>query len=261
MRAAASGAHHTGQRAYTRTSAMTPPRSSRLRCADCVAPACSAVRRGFTEIGGDRLPKGRRVHSVPPPSRCSISSSACRRFRGDPTARRPLLPGTEWHGDGRVGAVPALLRGPEGRRRPCTALPRPAAHVRYPGDRGWRWHLSTTMRYVHHRPRREAAGALERHFTGAAAEFDQLLGEPEDLHITSHLQLLRDAGGGTRTPDTRIMIPLAETSRTEKCCKSAISLDAVILWNTPFRGRFGRTRVDSWSFQSGAHRDAVGRAG
>jgi hypothetical protein len=44
-------------------------------------------------------------------------------------------------------------------------------------------HLSTTMRYVHHRPRHEAAAALERHFTGAAAEFDQLLGAPSSLTI------------------------------------------------------------------------------
>jgi hypothetical protein len=35
-------------------------------------------------------------------------------------------------------------------------------------------HLSTTMRYVHHGPRPEAAAALERHFTGAAAELDEL---------------------------------------------------------------------------------------
>jgi integrase len=46
-------------------------------------------------------------------------------------------------------------------------------------------HLSTTMRYVHHRPRHEAAAALERHFTGAAAELDQLLGKPENLQIRS----------------------------------------------------------------------------
>jgi hypothetical protein len=45
-------------------------------------------------------------------------------------------------------------------------------------------HLSTTMRYVHHRPRHEAAAALERHFAGAAAELDQLLGEPQHLQIT-----------------------------------------------------------------------------
>ena len=40
-------------------------------------------------------------------------------------------------------------------------------------------HLSTTMRYVHHQPRHEAAERLGRHFTGAASELDSLLGEPE----------------------------------------------------------------------------------
>jgi integrase len=40
-------------------------------------------------------------------------------------------------------------------------------------------HLSTTMRYVHHQPRHEAAERLGRHFTGAAAELDSLLDEPE----------------------------------------------------------------------------------
>jgi integrase len=44
-------------------------------------------------------------------------------------------------------------------------------------------HLSTTMRYVHHRPRHEAAVALERHFTGAAAELDRLLGAASDLQV------------------------------------------------------------------------------
>jgi hypothetical protein len=46
-------------------------------------------------------------------------------------------------------------------------------------------HLSTTMRYVHHRPRHEAAAALERHFTGAAAELDELLGAPSSLTIAA----------------------------------------------------------------------------
>ena len=44
-------------------------------------------------------------------------------------------------------------------------------------------HLSTTMRYVHHRPRHEAAERLGRHFTGAASELDALLGDPSDLEI------------------------------------------------------------------------------
>jgi hypothetical protein len=39
------------------------------------------------------------------------------------------------------------------------------------------------MRYVHHRPRHEAAAALERHFTGAAAELVELLGAPSSVTI------------------------------------------------------------------------------
>ena len=57
-------------------------------------------------------------------------------------------------------------------------------------------HLSTTMRYVHHRPRHEAAAALERHFTGAAGELDRLLGAPGDLQIgpsaTAQTTILED---------------------------------------------------------------------
>ena len=43
----------------------------------------------------------------------------------------------------------------------------------------WMGHrdLATTMRYVHHQPRQEAAERLGRHFTGAASELDALLGE------------------------------------------------------------------------------------
>jgi hypothetical protein len=48
--------------------------------------------------------------------------------------------------------------------------------------------------------------------------------------------------------DTRIMIPLAETTENENTCKSALSSDAVIPRNTSFRGTFGLTRVDPWSF-------------
>ncbi len=77
VRAAASGAHHTGQRAYTRTSAMTPPRSSRLRCADCVAPGllrrAARLHRGWRRPAtegparalGSRRPAGARSPQAP----------------------------------------------------------------------------------------------------------------------------------------------------------------------------------------------------
>src|SRR5215216_5440713 len=51
-----------------------------------------------------------------------------------------------------------------------------------------------------------------------------------------------DAGGGTRTPDTRIMIPLSETAPDGNTCKYATSLVAGIREKTLFRGRSGPTR-------------------
>ena len=77
------------------------------------------------------------------------------------------------------------------------ALRRPAPYVRHPGDRigaptsndvkEWMGHprLSTTMRYVHHRSYHEAAAALERHFAGAAAELDLLLGDAPELEVAA----------------------------------------------------------------------------
>ena len=44
-------------------------------------------------------------------------------------------------------------------------------------------HLSTTMRYVHHQPRHEAADRLGRHFSGAAAELEALLGDPTQVRL------------------------------------------------------------------------------
>ena len=48
-------------------------------------------------------------------------------------------------------------------------------------------HLSTTMRYVHHQPRHEAAARLGRQFTGAASELDALLGEGDPRDRTARL--------------------------------------------------------------------------
>jgi integrase len=75
--------------------------------------------------------------------------------------------------------------------------------------------IQTTMIYIHHVPQHDAADRLsalleERNLgarrctPGAQAPSDPTPEEPE-MHA---LQELRDAGGGTRTPDTRIMIPL-----------------------------------------------------
>ncbi len=71
------------------------------------------VRRGFTEVGGDRLPKGQRVHSVPAARRCSTCSGACRPCRAtrSPTTACSRAPRAR---DGRLGALPALPRDADG---------------------------------------------------------------------------------------------------------------------------------------------------
>ena len=62
-------------------------------------------------------------------------------------------------------------------------------------------HLSTTMRYVHHQPRHEAAERLGRHFTGAASELDALLGEPGNLQIGRPTESVgHDSGRPEPTP-------------------------------------------------------------
>jgi integrase len=123
VRAAASGAHHTGQRAYTRTSRtglkvhvperpFTAPELAARREQDLydaaailTAALCGLrrsgllglrwravlwdqnailVRRGFTEVGGDRLPKGQRVHSVPAAQQVLDLLKRLQALQGDP---------------------------------------------------------------------------------------------------------------------------------------------------------------------------------
>jgi hypothetical protein len=75
--------------------------------------------------------------------------------------------------------------------------------------------IQTTMIYAHHVPPHEGADNLTRlpgapsrdparRTVGARFENDK---DPEEAE-SSALQEEDDAGGGTRTPDTRIMIPL-----------------------------------------------------
>ncbi len=63
------------------------------------------------------------------------------------------------------------------------AVATPGVHINDVKEWMGHRHLSTTMRYVHHRPRHEAAAALERHFTGSVGELDALLGDPADIHL------------------------------------------------------------------------------
>jgi len=75
--------------------------------------------------------------------------------------------------------------------------------------------IQTTMVYVHHVPQNDAADKLSRLLearmaeevgceTGAKSGTGEEGADPE----TPAVQEEKDAGGGTRTPDTRIMIPL-----------------------------------------------------
>ena len=45
-------------------------------------------------------------------------------------------------------------------------------------------HLSTTMRYVHHRPQHQAAELLGRRFSGTAGHLDALLGDAGGLEFS-----------------------------------------------------------------------------
>ena len=142
------------------------------------------LRRGYTDVGGDRLPKGQRVHSVPmAPQVYDAADAAGARCQLDPDAR--VFPGEMGERDGRLRALPPLRQGPGApasgalrfhdlRHTFGTQAIASGAHVMDVKDWMGHRHLSTTMRYVHHQPRHEAAERLGRHFTGLAAEIDEL---------------------------------------------------------------------------------------
>jgi len=142
--------------------------------------------------GGDRLPKGQRVHSVPMAPQVRELLLRLAPTDIDPDAR--VFPGEK--DDAMDGSalhrryVKALrragvrrLRFHDLRHTFGTQAIASGAHVMDVKEWMGHRHLSTTMRYVHHQPRHEAAERLGRHFTGAASELDALLGEPGDVHI------------------------------------------------------------------------------
>ena len=216
------------------------------------------VRRRFTEVGGDRLPKGQRVHSVPTARRCS-SCCASAALQGDPQPDDRVFAGAEGAAmDGsalyrryreiQTAAGVRPLRFHDLRHTFGTQAIASGAHVMDVKEWMGHRHLSTTMRYVHHQPRHEAAAAprpaLHRRRIGArrscsASRVTSRSDRPITLDATrddptrprkalvrGHFEVIlppprstvsakwpicrpfRDAGGGTRTPDTRIMIPL-----------------------------------------------------
>jgi integrase len=233
VRAAAAGAHHTHQRAYTRTSksgrtvhvperAFSAAEVAARRDQDLydaaailTAALCGLrrsgllglrwravlwdqnailVRRGFTEGGGDRLPKGQRVHSVPAARQVLELLKRVQALQGDPRPDDRVFqgrPARRWTARRCTGATARSRSPPACAHCASTTCATPfgtqaiasGAHVNDVKEWLGHRHLSTTMRYVHHRPRHEAAVALERHFTGAAAELDRLLGAASDLQV------------------------------------------------------------------------------
>jgi integrase len=234
VRAAGSGVHHTGQRAYKRRSKsgrdveiaarrFTVDELAARKLQDLYDAAiivCAAlcglrrseilglrwravlwdqrailVRRSFTQAGGDRLPKGQRVHSVPAAQQVLDFLRRVQDTQHDPQPDDRVFAGPE---GGAMDGSALYRRYREFQKaagvRPLRfhdlrhtfgtqAVATPGVHIN--DVKEWMGHrqLSTTMRYVHHRPRHEAAAALERHFTGSISELDALLGEPGDFRI------------------------------------------------------------------------------
>jgi integrase len=246
VRAAGSGAHHSGQRAYTRISKHArevkiperPFTADELAARklqdlyDAAIIVCSAlcglrrseilglrwrailwdqrailVRRSFTQVGGDRLPKGQRVHSVPAAQQVLDFLRRVQHTQHDPEPDDRVFPGPE---GGAMDGSALYRRYREVQKaagvRPLRfhdlrhtfgtqAVATPGVHINDVKEWMGHRHLSTTMRYVHHRPRHEAAAALERHFTGAVSELDALLGEPGDLQIAAPDEASEDDSG------------------------------------------------------------------
>jgi integrase len=142
------------------------------------------VRRGFTDVGGDRLPKGQRVHSVPMAPQVHDVLLRLRPADVDPDAR--VFPGEAGGAmDGSAlyrryklaqhAAEVRMLRFHDLRHTFGTQAIAGGASVhdvqKWMGHR----HLATTMRYVHYQPQLQAAELLGRRFAGAASELVELL--------------------------------------------------------------------------------------
>jgi integrase len=214
VRAAGSGLHHTGQRAYTQTSKsgravhiperpftaeeLAGRRQQDLYDAAAILTAALCglrrsellgllwravlwdqqtllVRRSFTEVGGDRLPKGQRVHSVPAAQQVLDLLKQLQALQGDPQPDDRVFQGVEGAAmDGsalyrryrqlQTAAGVRALRFHDLRHTFGTQAIASGAHVMDVKEWMGHRHLSTTMRYVHHQPRHEAAARLGRHF-------------------------------------------------------------------------------------------------
>ena len=150
------------------------------------------LRRGFTDAGGDRLPKGQRVYSVPMAAQVHDLLTELKPVDAGPEDR--VFPGEQGEAmDGsalyrrykkaqqHAGLRP--LRFHDLRHTFGTQAIAAGANVhdvqKWMGHR----HLSTTMHYVHHRPQHQAADLLGQRFSGTAGQLDVLLSDPDDAAI------------------------------------------------------------------------------
>jgi integrase len=168
------------------------------------------LRRAYTDLGGDRLPKGQHVHSVPMAPQVYELLARLAPAELDPDAR--VFPGEK--GDAmdasalyrryvkaqqRAGI--RRLRFHDLRHTFGTQAIASGAHVMDVKDWMGHRHLSTTMRYVHHQPRHEAAQRLGRHFSGVAAELDTLLGDPTRVRVGEKPAAADDSRRLRNTPE------------------------------------------------------------
>ena len=141
------------------------------------------VRRGFTTVGGDRLPKGQRVHSVPMAPQVYELLLRLRPADVDQDARvfvgemGGAVDGSALYRRYKLAHAAAgvrTLRFHDLRHTFGTQAIAGGADVhdlqKWMGHR----HLSTTMRYVHYKPQLQAADLLGRRFAGAVGELDDL---------------------------------------------------------------------------------------
>jgi integrase len=150
------------------------------------------LRRGFTDAGGDRLPKGQRVYSVPMARQVADVLMRLRPDEVDPDAR--VFPGG--HGAAMDGS--ALYRRFKKAQKDAEVRPLRFHDLRHTfGTQAiagganvhdlqtWMGHrhLATTMRYVHYRPQDEGADLLGHRFAGTAGELNELLGDSADAGL------------------------------------------------------------------------------
>ena len=132
------------------------------------------VRRSYTELGGDRLPKGQRVHSVPAARQVLDLLARLQALQGDATPDQRVFQGSGGEAmDGsalyrryreiQTAAGVRALRFHDLRHTFGTRVIREADIRRV---QEWMGHadVQTTMRYLHYAPRHDDAAIVGRAF-------------------------------------------------------------------------------------------------